>query len=186
MEEALEQKNARRRCSWSPTLVMPEMERADIAEKRCASAIRTWKIIFRLGPYAEDAFEQERFCADDEQFAFLPKPFRAQRAGGEGVKQTMGAGGELFSRVPDGGAAFFTACPPRAGTVTNAGDRLPGPRLCSAPLRERCYRAALRSRGTKSERPADPSARSPASVHGSFTFWARVPILVALPPCRGK
>jgi two-component system cell cycle sensor histidine kinase/response regulator CckA len=47
------------------------------------------KIIFVSG-YAEDAFDKS-VLRDDEQFAFLPKPF-ALSALVEKVKQTMGPG----------------------------------------------------------------------------------------------
>jgi two-component system cell cycle sensor histidine kinase/response regulator CckA len=83
--EALEQKNGAVDLVVSD-VVMPEMDGPTLL-KAMRERNPDLKIIFVSG-YAEDAFDKS-VLRDDEQFAFLPKPF-ALSALVEKVKQTMG------------------------------------------------------------------------------------------------
>jgi two-component system cell cycle sensor histidine kinase/response regulator CckA len=85
--EALEQKNGAVDLVVSD-VVMPEMDGPTLL-KAMRERNPDLKIIFVSG-YAEDAFDKS-VLRDDEQFAFLPKPF-ALSALVEKVKQTMGPG----------------------------------------------------------------------------------------------
>jgi two-component system cell cycle sensor histidine kinase/response regulator CckA len=85
--EALEQKNGAVDLVVSD-VVMPEMDGPALL-KAMRARNPDLKIIFVSG-YAEDAFDKS-VLRDDEQFAFLPKPF-ALSALVEKVKQTMGPG----------------------------------------------------------------------------------------------
>jgi two-component system cell cycle sensor histidine kinase/response regulator CckA len=85
--EALEQKNGAVDLVVSD-VVMPEMDGPTLL-KAMRERNPNLKIIFVSG-YAEDAFDKS-VLRDDEQFAFLPKPF-ALSALVEKVKQTMGPG----------------------------------------------------------------------------------------------
>jgi len=85
--EALEQKNGAVDLVVSD-VVMPEMDGPTLL-KAMRARNPDLKIIFVSG-YAEDAFDKS-VLRDDEQFAFLPKPF-ALSALVEKVKQTMGPG----------------------------------------------------------------------------------------------
>jgi len=83
--EALEEKNGAVDLVVSD-VVMPEMDGPTLL-KAMRERNPDLKIIFVSG-YAEDAFDKS-VLRDDEQFAFLPKPF-ALSALVEKVKQTMG------------------------------------------------------------------------------------------------
>jgi two-component system cell cycle sensor histidine kinase/response regulator CckA len=85
--EALEQKNGAVDLVVSD-VVMPEMDGPTLL-KAMRARNPDLKIIFVSG-YAEDAFDKS-VLRDDEQFAFLPKPF-ALSALVEKVKQTMAPG----------------------------------------------------------------------------------------------
>ena len=85
--EALEQKNGAVDLVVSD-VVMPEMDGPTLL-KAMRERNPDLKIIFVSG-YAEDAFDKS-VLRDDEQFAFLPKPF-ALSALVEKVKQTMAPG----------------------------------------------------------------------------------------------
>ena len=85
--EALEQKNGAVDLVVSD-VVMPEMDGPTLL-KAMRARNPELKIIFVSG-YAEDAFDKS-VLRDDEQFAFLPKPF-ALSALVEKVKQTMAPG----------------------------------------------------------------------------------------------
>jgi two-component system cell cycle sensor histidine kinase/response regulator CckA len=85
--EALEQENGAVDLVVSD-VVMPEMDGPTLL-KAMRERNPDLKIIFVSG-YAEDAFDKS-VLRDDEQFAFLPKPF-ALSALVEKVKQTMGPG----------------------------------------------------------------------------------------------
>jgi two-component system, cell cycle sensor histidine kinase and response regulator CckA len=85
--EALEEKNGAVDLVVSD-VVMPEMDGPTLL-KAMRERNPDLKIIFVSG-YAEDAFDKS-VLRDDEQFAFLPKPF-ALSALVEKVKQTMGPG----------------------------------------------------------------------------------------------